>query len=413
MPTLIERLDKMGIKKGSQIGKKEKSQIDQSLEELLHADAIHNQFGRVLKVENFYPFGHRHGNVVFHGKNQSEVMKEVGKVKNKSEDLNDLVFLDTETTGLSGGTGTLAFLIGMAVFEQNGLRLIQFLIEEPTDEQAMLLEFSNFFSDQTTIVSFNGKSFDIPLLKTRFILNKMPITFSDCAHLDLLHVSRKIWRNRLESRSLKDLEQEIIEIPRSNDEIPGWMIPEVYFNYLRTGDSSQLAGVIYHNGMDILSLVALYLIILSLLENEIYSERIHAMDAYSLGKIFQDIGQLEKSTSLFQYCLKNKLSNQVVSIDARSRLAANYKKIKMWDKAVQYWNENADAGDMFSCLELAKYFEHICRDYQQALHWTMKAFEQLDRTDLSRYKKKVYQSEFIYRQNRLKKRIIYVQPENS
>jgi len=413
MPTLIERLDKMGIKKGSLIQKKEKIQIDQSLEELLHADAIYNQFGRVLKVENFYPFGHQHGNVIFDEKNQSVLMKDVGKVKNNSEDLNDLIFLDTETTGLSGGTGTLAFLIGLAVFEENGLRLIQFLIEEPPNEQAMLLEFSNFFSDNATIVSFNGKSFDIPLLKTRFILNKMPITFSDCAHLDILHVSRKIWRNRLESRSLKDLEQEIIEIPRSNDEIPGWMIPEIYFDYLRTGDGRQLAGVIYHNGMDILSLVALYIKISSLLENEIYTEKVHAMDAYSLGKIFQDIGQLEKSNTLFQFSLKNHLSNQVFSIDARSRLAQNYKKVKMWDKAVQYWNENADSGDMSSCLELAKYFEHICRDYRQALHWTMKALEQLDRIELSRYKKKIFQSELVYRQNRLTKRINYVQQKNS
>lgn len=413
MPTLIERLDKMGIKKGSQIKKKENRQIDQSLEELLNADAIYNQFGRVLKIENFYPFGHRHGNTIFDRKYISDVIQDVGKVKNKSGDINDLVFLDTETTGLSGGTGTLAFLIGLAGFEQNGIRLIQFLIEDPADEQAMLLEVSNFLGEKATIVSFNGKSFDLPLLKTRFILNKMPITFSDCAHLDVLHVSRKIWRNRLESRSLKDLEQEIIEIPRSDDEIPGLLVPEVYFDYLRTGDGRQLSGVIYHNGMDILSLVALYIRISSMLEIEINSEKLHFLDAYSLGKIFQEIGELEKSNLLFLYSLEKMNSGQIESIDARSRLAENYKKKKIWQKAVQYWNENAKFGDMLSCVELAKYYEHYCCDYQQAQYWTIKAMEILETSSLSRYKKQAAHYGLVYRQNRLNKRISNVQPKSS
>jgi len=407
MPSLVERLGNLGIKKGSQINHPQKNQY-LSLEEVLNATAKENQSGKVLIVEKTYPYGYRHGEVEFVKEVDTDFIHQAGKIQNETSALEKLVFLDTETTGLSGGTGTLAFLIGIAWFNNDGFKLVQLVIDDPSEEPAMLLELANLIEGKEAVVTYNGKSFDIPLIRSRYILNRLPFPFIDWGHLDLLHLSRRIWRHRLSSRTLKDLEQEILHIPRSDDEVPGWMIPEIYFNFLRTGDGSQLSNVVYHNAMDIISLAALYLSISNMLDRDLFSDKVKIEDAFAIGKIFQEIGDFHKSQEIYEYCLSSIQMDNIYKIEIQSRLATFHKKEKNWEMAASYWQENGLSGDIDACIELAKYFEHELRDPDQALEWTLKAEENLEKSSLLRYKKRIIKSSLLVRKKRLEKRTSHV-----
>ena len=296
----------------------------------------------------------------------------------------------------------------MAWFDNDGFTLTQLVIDDPSEEPAMLLELTNLLENKEAVITYNGKSFDIPLLRSRYVLNRLPIPFSEWGHLDLLHLSRRIWRHRLASRTLKDLEQEILHIPRSDDEVPGWMIPEIYFKYLRTGDGSLLSNVVYHNAMDIISLAALYQSISHMLDRDLFSDKVNIEDAFAIGKIFQDIGDIHRSQNIYEYCLSNLRMDSIYKTEIQSRLASFHKKEKNWEMAVSFWQENGLAGDIEACIELAKYFEHEIRNPDQALEWTLRAEANLEKSSLLRYKKRTIKSSLLVRKKRLEKRINHV-----
>ena len=131
-------------------------------------------------------------------------------------------------------------------------------MRDPGQEAALLAALDQWLAEFDVIVTFNGKSFDVPLLNSRFLMNGITTPFERYEHVDVLQIARKLWRDRLPSRALGELEKEIIHFYRTGDDIPGWMIPQVYFDYLRSGDARPLAGVFYHNVIDILTLAALF-----------------------------------------------------------------------------------------------------------------------------------------------------------
>src|SRR4030095_9484775 len=171
--------------------------------------------------------------------------------------LSAFAFLDTETSGLSGGTGTYAFLVGAARFIEGQLVLRQFFMRDPAEEPALLEGLANFLAPAKALVTFNGKAFDAPLLTTRYSMHRIPVPYKNYAHLDLLPLARRLWRDRLESRALKYLEEHVLGMKRASEEVPGYEIPWLYFDYLRTGDARPLAGVFYHNAMDVVAMAAL------------------------------------------------------------------------------------------------------------------------------------------------------------
>lgn len=404
MPSLADRLSSLGLKKATELPAPVIS-VQTPLVELLKGVSIENQLGNVVVVEKIYPYGYQHGDVQFVEHVDSNTIHRAGRLSTPIESLKKLVFLDTETTGLSGGTGTLAFLIGVARFDENGLKLTQFLVDDPSNEPAMLLALANYGIDIEAVVTFNGKSFDMPLLKTRYLINRLPVPFNNWGHLDLLHLSRRIWRQRLANRSLKDLEQEILHIPRSEDEVPGWMIPEIYFNYLRTGDATQIANVVYHNAMDIVSLAALYITITRMLDQDLFSSQLHELDVFAIGQVYENIGEIEKAIQVYDHCLKNKHLTAQNNIEISSKLARLYKKLTCWDKSVSYWISNGNLGDIDSCIELAKYFEHEIKETKKALEWTIQAEIYLEKSGYSRYKKIALKKDLSVRKCRLEKRI--------
>ncbi|MEZ4522811.1 MAG: ribonuclease H-like domain-containing protein [Thermomicrobiales bacterium] len=159
------------------------------------------------------------------------------------------IYIDTETTGLSGGTGTYAFLIGLGWFEPSGFRVRQYFMRHPGEEIALLGYVARHINEFDGLTTFNGRSFDMPLIETRFRMHRLEYA-APGDHLDLLHPARSIWKHRLESCSLGTLEQEILGVVRESD-APGWLIPSIYFNYLRTRAVHDLGPVIEHNRHDI------------------------------------------------------------------------------------------------------------------------------------------------------------------
>lgn len=166
-------------------------------------------------------------------------------------------FLDTETTGLAGGAGTLVFLTGVGVWAAGELTLHLVFLRDPAEEPAALRYIENVIEGATGLVTFNGRGFDVPLLESRFILNRLPPLCLDRPHLDLLGVARQLWRDHLPSRRLGVLETELLGIRRAEQDIDSSLIPWIYREYLRTDDPTQIARVFYHNLIDVLSLVTL------------------------------------------------------------------------------------------------------------------------------------------------------------
>ena len=166
------------------------------------------------------------------------------------------LYLDTETTGLAGGAGTYAFLIGLAFFEGDHLVVEQLLMRSHQEEKAMLAYLLERVGAAECLITFNGRSFDVPLLQTRLVMNRMRYDLEEMEHVDLLPPCRRLWGLALDNCRLENLENEILGLPRQGD-IPGWMVPQIFFRFLQTGDARGLAAVAEHNRRDILAMVGL------------------------------------------------------------------------------------------------------------------------------------------------------------
>ncbi len=173
----------------------------------------------------------------------------------RAVDPRGMLLLDTETTGLAGGTGTLPFVIGLGWFEGERLKVTQLLLRRPGEERPMLELFAERLAQASCLVSYNGKTFDWPLLRSRFVMNRMTAP-SPGAHLDLLHCARRVFRRRMSGARLVQLEEEVLGYRRVDD-VPGSEIPDLYFRYLRTGNGALLAPVLEHNVHDMALLAAL------------------------------------------------------------------------------------------------------------------------------------------------------------
>ena len=182
------------------------------------------------------------------------------------------LFLDTETTGLAGGTGTYAFLIGLAWWDAGGLQAEQFFMRDFTEEHSLLHELSSRLAERPVLITFNGKSFDWPLLENRFTMTRCIAAPKLAAHLDLLHPARALWKLRLGSVRLTELERHVLDSHRlgwhREDDISSALIPQYYFDYLRGASAAPLAAVVRHNQLDLRGLAALYCKINGLLANE-------------------------------------------------------------------------------------------------------------------------------------------------
>jgi hypothetical protein len=292
------------------------------------------------------------------------------------------LFLDTETTGLAGGTGTYAFLVGVAWWDAGGLQVEQFFMRDHTEEHSLLLELAQRLAQRPLLVTFNGKSFDWPLLETRYRMTRSITPCAPHGHLDLLHPARQLWRLRLGSVRLVDLERYVLARDRSSD-IPPELIPQVYFDFLRGGGqvSEALLWVFRHNQMDLRGLAALAGRILSLLEEPETSEG-DALELYGVSRLLRRSGELRRTRRVYERALCAGLPT-AVDRAARRELAALAKRERDFARAISLWTdlvEDGFDGHIEPYEQLAIYFEHRARQPHRAAQLTREALAELRRS---------------------------------
>ncbi len=256
------------------------------LEELVDGMRVPNALGEFFQVETSVHLELRHGDVPL-SRVRTIAPETVGLLTAEPAldgfDLQGSVFLDTETTGLAGGAGTAAFLIGLGWFDGERFCVRQYFMRDYHEEPALLHGLAGELRRFDRLVTFNGKMFDVPLLDTRFRLNRGSFPLADAPHFDLLHPARRLWKARLESCRLQSLEAELLGLRRSGD-IPGEEIPQVYFDWVRRRDARMLARVFDHNRQDIVSLAALAVFACRWLEEGRAED---SRDVYSLARVLE------------------------------------------------------------------------------------------------------------------------------
>jgi uncharacterized protein YprB with RNaseH-like and TPR domain len=284
------------------------------------------------------------------------------------------LFLDTETTGLAGGTGNYAFLVGLAWWDAGGLAVEQMLLRDFSDEHSLLAELAERLAERPVLVTFNGKCFDWPLLENRFTMTRAIRVPSLAAHLDLLHPARALWRLRLGSVRLVELERYVLDAPRlgwhREDDLSSALIPQFYFDYLRGGAAQPLAGVVKHNQMDLRGLAALFGKINSLLASREASDDNDSRDLFGLSKFLQRRGEDERARSACAKALDSGLPAEYRPRATRD-LATMAKRLGDKETAADLWLELvADPRDgVTACEQLAIHHERISRDFQRAFDY--------------------------------------------
>lgn len=276
------------------------------------------------------------------------------------------LFLDTETTGLVGGTGTFPFLIGLGWFEANRFITCQLFARDFSEERAVLRYLSEVASGKRFLVTFNGRAYDLNLLATRFILNRAQDTLTGMPHIDLLHPSRRIFAHRLENARLSTIETYVLGVRRDGD-VPGFEIPQRYFDWLRCRDGSLLEDVFKHNRLDIVSMALLLKHLSDLMEDSQKMRQGHHGDFLKLAGLIHERGDSEKAGRMFESLTMSHYPD--VATNARRSLSLIYKRAHRWEDAARLWKDlvAANPHDVFAVEELAKYYEHHAREYGRAL----------------------------------------------
>ena len=293
-------------------------------------------------------------------------------------DPDEWLFLDTETTGLSGGTGTYPFLVGLAWWDGGGLEIEQLLMREYSDERALLFALRERIAERPVLVTFNGKSFDCPLLETRYRMSrKIPLP-TPRAHLDFLHPARHLWRLRLGSVRLSELERHVLGWDRGADLLSG-LIPQIYFDYLRGGPAERLVPVLNHNQMDLRGLAALSSRILSLLSD---AENLgqDGLEVFGVSRICEKRGEDVRARGLYEKSIASFLPTETDRA-ARRSLARLAKRQGDFELACELWKGalgNSRHG--YEAYEqLAIYFERKAGDPEQAQTIVQQALDELRR----------------------------------
>lgn len=408
MTSLSERLQALGVNIGTDNLPKSKGLYRNTfpISNVLPGDWWQTAHGDVFFVETRYKADYQLGQVKLSPIGSLDL---VGDWANEPElkdiPLHQFAFIDTETTGLSGGTGTYTFLIGAGRFDGEHFRLVQFFLMNPGEELAQLAAFEDFISPCKGIVSFNGKAFDIPMIRTRYITNGWPCPIEQIPHLDLLHLARRLWKDRLPSRTLGDLEWQILGAKRSDKDVPGWMIADLYLDYLHTGDARPLRSVFYHNEIDVLSLAALLSYMSNIISDPFQANIEHAEDMAAIGKLYADLSYLDQAAEIYQRSLDLEMENSKAYWKTLGNLSLIHKKQGNLEAAEEIWVLAAENNHIYAFEELAKLQEHVRRDYPTALEWTEKALLIISDQDFPAYAQMKWEECLLHRKKRLLKKI--------
>jgi len=401
MPSLSDRLKSLGVHVGAQDLPPPQSANLYTIDRVLDGHPASTSQGETYVVEARYSNDYAQGIApLWVDQPLDAIAAWAHDERLRGLDPQSLAFLDTETTGLSGGTGTYAFLIGVGRFEGSEFHLEQLFMRDPIEEPAQLAALEEFLAPCSALVTFNGKAFDVPILTTRYMTHGWRSPLADQVHVDLLHLARRLWRDRLPSRTLPNIEYQILGALRTQDDVPGWMIPQMYFDYLRSGDARPLKSVFYHNAMDVLSLAALLSHTAALLADPMSDRVEHAEDILAMAKLFEEQEQYDLAIQLYLRGLDSDLSEEAM-INALHRLALIHKRLDDLASAVKLWEEAARRQHLHAHVELAKYYEHRLQDYDAAIYWAETALSIIEQPGFPPYEKHQWQAELKHRLERL------------
>ncbi len=343
------------------------------VEEWLTGEEVSTDYGRHFETEKLYEHHRRHGSA------------DIGALAHLPEDLfealsignappSDWAFLDTETTGLAGGTGTCAFLVGVGRITSEGFRVRQFFMRDYGEEASLLDSLTRHLAGFRVLVTYNGRAFDQPLLETRYRMNRARPPFSRMEHLDLLFGARRLWKLRFDSCRLVDLENQVLGVERHAD-LPGALIPYVYFEYLRTRHAARLLPVFQHNATDILTLACLCGIVPYAFKDPAKAPLRHGAEMAGIARWLREAGELEQALQLFRRALDAGLPDELLF---RTLWDIGQLERKLDLDAVATWTDLAASRNPYrvkALEELAKHYEHRAKDYAHALELTRQALE--------------------------------------
>ncbi len=375
-----------------------------TLDALVTGQEIENAGGRCWLVTERYPLETVRGRHPLHAL-LSTTPRSIAPLYPKAGldtdfDFRRVAFIDTETSGLGGGAGVYAFMVGVGIFEGAGaghgipdprspvpspqFTVYQFFMRHPGEETALLTAVAELLGERSGLVTFNGRTFDAPLLRGRYQMNRrflpvgvgLPgILAEDAPHFDLLHPARRLWKRRLSSCSLSNLEAQVLGLHRTEDDVPGSLIPYLYTQFLQTGNAGPMAGVFYHNREDIVSMVSLAELLCRHFADPLPSAQtgeLHPLDLASVARVHAELGLAESAEAAFIHALEN-LADADRLPEIFDALGWLFKRQERWDEAAalwQRWLSTVPGPDPRPYVELAKYCEWQGNDLEQAQMWT-------------------------------------------
>lgn len=377
----LRKLRSIGVRKGThnlRPARKRPASVEQKVPGLV----TENEAGKFYLVEEQFPADRQHGRVAVgdllaQPPELASVLARDAAIDKLRHD--QAAFVDIETIGLSGGTGTVAFMVGVGFYEGDRFRVQQFFMRDFPEEPAMLVALGRLLDRFEWVVSFNGKAFDMPLVTTRFLMNRMPPRLTAAPHLDLLFPARRLWKRRLASCRLGALEKEILGFYRDQEDIPGYLVPQVYFDYLKTGDASEIARVFYHNLYDVVSLAALASHMCGLLDAPHSPPPAHPEDTLWAATLLEEAGERDRAEKVYRRAVELPLPPDARE-EALRRLALLYKRAGRRCEAREIWHALAEArfgADVASLVELAKDCEHRTKEYGEAIRCVEQARERV------------------------------------
>jgi uncharacterized protein YprB with RNaseH-like and TPR domain len=399
---------------------------------MLGGTVVDTSFGRCLVINRRYESDRWHGDVrigdcelragdalalldpSLHMRTRGTDSDETGAEQTVSQALARTVFIDLETTGLSGGAGTVAFLVGLGFFDLGAFQVRQFLLTSHSAERALLAAVSACLEDIDLLVSYNGKTFDVPVMETRWVFHRMELPFDGIPHFDMLHPARRLWKVRTPSRGEADdggcrlatLERTLFDVRRVGD-VPGGEIPRRFFTFLRTGDPRPLEPVLEHNRLDLVSLAAVTARAVRLAEDGVEACR-DASEALALGRVYERGSNPSRAESCYRRAARSELTE--VRGEALYRLGLQCRRARRFEEAASVWREllafgesrgqtgvrpGSDRGQtgvrprsdpegqvlealrQFAAEALAIHEEHRVRDYFAARELAMFALEEI------------------------------------
>jgi uncharacterized protein YprB with RNaseH-like and TPR domain len=351
----------------------------------LPGEEIETAHGKHCESETFYASHRRHGSADIGALAglPADLLATLSRGAVRDVPPGEWAFLDTETTGLAGGTGTCAFLVGVGRITPEGFRVRQFFMRDYVEEPSLLDALARFLAPFRVLITYNGRAFDQPLLETRYRLNRARPPFARFEHLDLLYGARRLWKLRFQSCRLVELEQQVLGFERQGD-VPGALIPALYFDYLHSGDGSRLLPVFEHNALDILTLACLTGIVPYAFRDPANAPLKHGAEMAGIARWLHAAGDAQQARALFRRAIDGGLPDDLL-FRTLWDVAALERKLGCEDAALALWSDLAACRNPFrvrALEELAKHHEHRAKNYGLALELTRGALALEDSADL-------------------------------